>query len=320
MTPRDHSQSFDARGPRASIPRRAAVLLLAALAGATAASGQVLFPNPFVVEHKIVQTDPWGSVSELGAVTDYYHGSRIISVRPDESRLVVDFTERQLIEIRPDHQSYTVLSFDRFAELRERLSYLEEWGFMKPPENDEMAAKARGEEPEEPEFHFEELSAAAAAAKTASSELTARPGVRRLRVTLPEKSAGGDDQAAVEVWVDPSIRLGPAALTALERFQDEVLGARKAEGVAYSRYISAARKHARGAVPIRTVRPAAAEYDEGTVEDRALRLEPVTAVPQELVTVPEGYRRVVHPLELMVTHAEEQAALAMGLMQPEIED
>ncbi len=317
MTPRDHSQSFDARRPRASLSRRAAVLLLAALAGATAASGQVLFPNAFVVEHRIVQTDPWGSVSELGAVTDYYHGSRIISVRPDESRLVVDFTERQLLEIRPDHQSYAVLSFDRFGELRERLRTLEEWGFMKPPEDAEMTAKARREEPE-PEFRFEEIPAPAAKARAASSELTARPGVRRLRVTLAEKSAG--DQAAVEVWVDPGIRLGPAALTALERFQDEVLGARKAEGVAYSRYISAARKHARGAVPIRTVRPAAAEYDEGTVEDRALRLEPVTAVPQELVTVPEGYRRVVHPLELMVTHAEEQAALAMGLTQPEIED
>ena len=319
MTPRDHSQSFDARGPRASLPRRAAVLLVAALAGATAAAGQVLFPSPFVIEHKIVQTDPWGSVSELGTVTDYYHGSRIISVRPDESRLVVDFTERQLIEIRPDHHSYAVLSFDRFAELRERLSYLEQWGFMKPPEDDEMAAKARSEEPE-PEFRFEELPAAAAAAKTASSELTARPGVRRLRVTLPEKSADAGDPAAVEVWVDPGIRLGPAALTALERFQDEVLGARKIEGVAYSRYISAARKHAGGAVPIRTARPAAAAHDEGTIEDLALRLETVAAVPQELLTVPEGYRRVVHPLELMVTHAEEQAALAMGLIQPEIEE
>jgi len=286
MTPRDHSQSFDARGPRASLPRRAAVLLVAALAGATAAAGQVLFPSPFVIEHKIVQTDPWGSVSELGTVTDH---------------------------------SYAVLSFDRFAELRERLSYLEQWGFMKPPEDDEMAAKARSEEPE-PEFRFEELPAAAAAAKTASSELTARPGVRRLRVTLPEKSADAGDPAAVEVWVDPGIRLGPAALTALERFQDEVLGARKIEGVAYSRYISAARKHAGGAVPIRTARPAAAAHDEGTIEDLALRLETVAAVPQELLTVPEGYRRVVHPLELMVTHAEEQAALAMGLIQPEIEE
>ncbi|MCP4657969.1 MAG: hypothetical protein GY856_21380, partial [bacterium] len=291
MTPRDHSQSFDARRPRSSLSRRAAVLLLAGLAGATAASGQVLFPNPFVVEHQIVHTDPDGGVFADDPVTDYYAGSRIISVRPDDSRLVVDFAQRRITEIRPDRQTYAVLSFGRFVELRDRLRDLELGARV--PEEDEAMTKARAETAE-PEFGIEELPAA----KTADSELISRPGVRRLRVALRQKS--GDQGPAVDVWLDPGVRLAPAALDALERFENQVLGARDMEEVAFSRYIAAARKHAEGAFPIRTVRPTSTEgevSEAGTVEDLALRLEPVTAVPQELLTVPQGYRRVVHALE-----------------------
>jgi len=285
-----------------------ALLLIALILCAGTAAGQTLFPHPFVVEHQIVQTDPDGGFV-TDPVTDYYAGSRIISVRPDDSRLVIDFSQRQLTEIRPDLRSFAVLSFDRFAELQDRLRDLEQGGFEAPREDEKIAAKAASDE-EEPVFDFAELSAAGGPVKAAGADLTRRPGVRRLRVALRQKS--GAPGPAVEVWLDPAVPLAPAALDALERFENQVLGARDMEEVAFSRYIAAARKHAEGAFPIRTVRPLSAEggvSEAGTVEDVALRLEPVATVPRELLTVPEDYRRVPHPLEQMVAFAEEEAAL-----------
>ncbi len=276
--------------------------------GLPAAGAQTLFPTPFVVEHHIVQTSPDGDVHVTEPVTDYYDGSRIISVRPDGSRLVLDFARRELTEIRPDSGTWSVLSFDRLAELRGRLRYLEKMDFG-PRSEKATALEADRREAEEPEFDFEELSGRTKAAG-------AEPGVRRLRVRQQSES-GGHEGPAVEVWLDPKVRLGPAALAALERFEDEVLGSRETEEVAFSRYVSAARKHAGGAFPVRTVHPLPGE---GAVEDRTLRLEGVAAVPQEILSVPESYRRVPHPLEHMVAYAEEEAALVRKMGQLPIQE
>jgi hypothetical protein len=47
----------------------------------------------------------------------------------------------------------------------------------------------------------------------------------------------------------------------------------------------------------------------GRVEDVALRVEPLAVLPTDLVTVPEGFKRTAHPLEIMVAHAEREAEL-----------
>ncbi len=287
-----------------TVSSRVGLAAVITVLGLPAVSAQTFFPRPFVVEHHVVQTGTDGDVYVTEAVTDYYDGSRIISVRPDGSRLVLDFARRELTEVRPGRGTWSVLSFDRFAELRGRLRYLEKGDFGPHP-GKAATLEADRREAEEPEFDFEELSGRTKAAG-------AEPGVRRLRVRQQSES-GGREGPAVEVWLDPKVRLGPAALAALERFEDEVLGSRETGEVAFSRYISAARKHAGGAFPVRTVRPLPGE---GAVEDRALRLEPVAAVPREILNVPESYRRVPHPLEQMVAYAEEEAALVRKMGQP----
>jgi hypothetical protein len=59
-----------------------------------------------------------------------------------------------------------------------------------------------------------------------------------------------------------------------------------------------------------TRRPMVAGRPEaGTVEDVATRIEPLPTVPKVLLTVPDGFHRVPHPLEIMVAHAEREAEL-----------
>ena len=78
------------------LPRRtgwsSVVLLLTAAslgpvsyAAAQDAAGPV-FPQPFLVEHQVVQTLPDGDLFATEPVTDYYGGSWIVSQRTDGSR------------------------------------------------------------------------------------------------------------------------------------------------------------------------------------------------------------------------------------------
>jgi hypothetical protein len=265
-------------------------------------SRPALFPKPFVVEHKLIQTDATGDVFATEPVTDYYDGSRIVSVRPNGSRLVVDFTERRLTEVRPDKQTFSVLSFDRFAELSGRLAHLE--SKASPPPMRRVVEKTTP-----PSFVFEEVPGS----RAKSGTLASRRGVRHLRVRLAEKAG---EAPSVEVWLDPDLRLRDAAAEALERFEDEVLGGQRAQGVPWSKYVSAARRHGGHAFPIRIRRPltsAPQAAAAGSVEDVASRLETGVKVPPELLTLPDSYRRVPHPLEQMVLYAEQEAELAQRM-------
>jgi len=76
--------------------------------------------------------------------------------------------------------------------------------------------------------------------------------------------------------------------------------------------LAAARAHAAGAFPVRTLRRTAVAETAVTIEDVATRLEPLASFPDELLRVPDGYRRVSHPLEVMVAYEEQEAALARG--------
>jgi hypothetical protein len=281
------------------------LVVLASTAVPPVAAAQPLFPEPFLLEHWIVQTGADGDVFTTEPVTDYYAGSRIVSVYADGNRRVVDFAERQLLEVRHEHQTYSVLTFDRFAELRRRLRHLQG-----SPEASAEETPAKARAAAEEAFRFEELPAVRRGARSEEEGLLGRAGVRRLRVTLegrPPHAAAA--QAAVEVWLDPRVRLGEAAQDALARFSDEVLGS-AGDAVPFSRYVAAAGREARGAIPIRTVHPlSSAPGERGTFEDVALRLEPVASLPPELLSVPEGYRRTAHALEQMVAYAEEEARL-----------
>lgn len=295
-----------------------AATLLAALAPSPApaqtaapANGP-LFPQAFVVEHYLVRTDPDGSRFESEPVVDHYGGSWIVSVRSDGSRLVVDLDRRELTEIRPERGTYSVLSFDRLAEVQRRLAELEARhlpqaaGRPRPGANDG----------EEPEIVVREVAARAAGSPdevpAATRALLARPGVMHLEVSsMAQGAARTAGAAGLEVWLDPSIRLSAAAREALSRFERALAGATPARGVAPgpARLLAVARDHAGGAFPVRTFRRLG-EGGAGTAassEDVAVRLEPLAALPRELIEVPEGLHRTAHPLELLVAFEEQEA-------------
>ena len=298
--------------------------LLLAAGGLQARSGGGLFPEPFVVEHHLVQTDADGDVYAGEPVTDTYGGSWIVSQRGDGSRVVIDLARREITEIRPAEGVYHGLSFDRFAELRSEIARFEA-GF---PSAESAKALAAAEPAEEPEFEVTESPGGTLKARTSglpesANALLANPGVRHLRVEL--RSAASE---SMDVWCDADVKLTPGALVALERFELEVLGAPSWLGskrVPAARFLAAARRHAAGAVPIRTVRPIdlgapgpekTGGAGRGTVEDVTVRLERLEAFPLELVEVPDGLRRTAHPMEAMAAFAEKEEERERIMGQP----
>jgi len=291
--------------------RPAMILMLLTASGlqAQAPAAGTLFPQPFVVEHQLIQTDSDGSAFASDPVTDYYGGTWIVSVRPDGSRLVIDLARRELTEVRPEHGTYWTVSFSRLAELQEALARAEGTSPTVAPELESKRAVGP------PEFVVTEPATRARRDETRIPEakaLQARSGVRHLRVALKDATP---EAPALEVWVDPQIALGPAAIAALLRFEEDVLGARtvpgKAREVPPSRYLAAARQHAGGAFPIRTLRALAGPEGtpQGTIEDLATRLEPLESFPLELVRIADGLQQIPHPLEAVVAFAEQEAAI-----------
>lgn len=290
----------------------AAAILLLLQPGLAAAAGP-LFPTPFVVEHAVVQTDADGSTFATEPVTDYYGGSLILSVRPDGSRMVVDFSRRELTEIRADRGTYSVLGFGRFAELARRLYVAES-----APGGAAQAAVAQpaGGGDDAVPLEVREvpvrrgLDAKSGAVASAADSLLDRPGVRHLQVS-PQGATPDRPGLTLDVWLDPRVRLSPDAQDALAAFEREVVGAAaEAKQARVSTALAAARAEGDGALPIRTSRPLKV-LDDGTalgsVDDVATRLEVLEAFPLDLAAVPEGLERTAHPLELMVAFAEEEA-------------
>ncbi len=259
------------------------------------------FPNSFVVEHRIVQTDADGSVFTTEPVRDTYVGSRIVSERGDGGRLIIDFARRELTEIRTADGRYTVIGFDRMAQLVRELDAIERGerpSFEKSAIRDEPPRLRVIEAKTEPRTKGARV----------SESLANQPDVKHLRV-LQHSEESGADIAVADVWFDPRFRLGSRGQAALDEFEAEVLSAANPEAVG-ARALAAARREAGGAVPIHSLRPLdAGNADAGTIEDMASRVDEVAAVPPELLTVPDGFQRVPHPLELMVAHARSEAEL-----------
>jgi hypothetical protein len=300
-----------------------AAAVLVAIAGAQSAAAQSageLFPQPFVVEHQVMQRDADGTSFLADPVTSYYAGSRIVSVRGDGSRLVVDLARRELTEVQPKRSAYWTLSFDRFAELRQRLAAVQGNATAPrrptgPPGQSSAAATA---EAAPAALRVEDVALGAAAEDAAlpalpeaARALLGRAGVRRLRVSATSKA--GTVAPALEVWVDPTVRLGAAAVEALARFEEGALGgagAAAGPGATTSRLLAEARRQAGGAVPVRTSRSLVASDGRrmGSLDDVALRVETLPALPADLLAVPAGFRRMTPPLEAMVAFAEDDAA------------
>ena len=349
----------------------AALVVAISVPGTALAQGTAgaLFPEPFVVEHHLVQTDDDGSRFQTEPVTDYYGGSWIVSVRPDGSRRIVDLARREVTEVQPERGTFWSLSFDRLGELSARLADLAnartreargESGSDEPRRaaaSSSAAARAGAgigdavEPGAPPELVVQELApgelpAAASSARAgsrvtgdragdaAAREPASRPGVTHLRVV--EESRAEEPGAGLEVWLDPSVRMRPAALDAMAAFESAVLApaaragrddaagrerasapsaraeSRAARPATAGEKLAAARAHAAGAVPVRTVRTLAGPRSgepAGTLEDRVTRLERLDALPLELVEIPEGLRRVPHPAEALVPFMEDELEL-----------
>ena len=328
----------------------------AALAAAAAVEAQAgpLFPQSFRVEHHLVQEDGDGTRFAGESVVDTYGGSWIVSERPDGGRLIVDLARREITEVQPAKGTYWTLSFDRLGELQVRLREAQGLAPRRAAagggDSDGSRATSRAaasagaavastRSSEDTELAVTEVSpsekGAESSARAVGAALADRPGVKHLRVAGRDDSAAG----AIDVWVDPSVRLTPAGQAAINALETQVLEApagasRAAAGNASAnratrgeggraraatpaaspaRYLAAARAQAGGALPVRTRRPlAAAAAGEGVsaaaIEDVATRVEPLERFPSELAEVPEGLRRVPHPLEATVRFLEEEAA------------
>jgi hypothetical protein len=291
---------------------RRIVIALLALGGALELSGsravaqilsEPLFATPFVVEHHVVHSRPDGSTSATAPVTDYYGGSWIVSVRPDGSRLIVDFTRREVTEVRPAASTYATLGFERLAELNRRLHAA---GDVK-----QAAVKSTS------------APIGARQVKAASSELiqvqrlpdsdgavhslhaTGAGGQSVIRLKVTASAAEG----SLEVWCDPRVKLSQRARSAVAELETDVLGD-PAVPASAATMLAAARGYAEGAFPVRTIRKAGGAARAQTIEDVATRLEPLARAQMDLVKVPDGYRRVPHPLEVMVAFVEEEASRA----------
>lgn len=319
-------------------------------------SAGTLFPTPFVVEHQLIQTDADGTVYYSEPVRDTYGGSWLVSERADGSRLIIDLSRRQLTEIRPADGKFWTIDFDRLARLHADLVAAEDADVQRLL--DDMEAKNARllgsrdlaadkapeilvEEPSDPMPHarkrlLEQLPSGFKASRDArvprqiESKLLDDPALIHLRVRVADDGwtkslpagvalpAGLGEPPVLDVWLDPRLRLTPAARRALKNFEQDVLGPpparRKYMPVTPSLLIAEARDHAEGAFPVRTVRslharPELPDSGIGVLEDVALSLERIETFPPSLVEIPEGLRRVLHPMEMILQHAERERIL-----------
>lgn len=279
--------------------RNVSLVLLCAISLPAAAEGP-LFPAPFRVEHHVVQRDATGSELESPPVVDTYGGSWLVSVRPDGSRLVVDFARREVTEIAPSKGTYWVLTFQRMGELRRRIHDADQPAAA-PRASVRAGTETRTIRVDEVREKEPRASLTRASGTAGTVPLAfARPGVKRLRAS--------DGAASLDAWVDAERRLSAEALAALESFERDALGAVRVDVRGPGELLAAARRKADGAFVLRTERAA----DGATVVDVVTRIESLPALPPDLLKAGPGFTRVPSPLEAMAAFAEEEAAIRSG--------
>ena len=280
-------------------------LLLLAAPGAQAqgapAAGSgpsgVLFPEPFVAEHHLVQSTPDGDRFETEPVTDYYGGSWIVSVHPDG---------------QPGGGRPGAPGGDRDPAGRRHLLD----GDVRPargpvrsagPRREPAAGGARGRRSARDGrgTSGDHTGGGAGGARGSRTSETTRWPRRRsaprrrmaLRtatgfVTCAWSSAPRPSgrERGMEIWLDPSITLRPAAVEALDAL-GAVLGKGRgpdadAGAPSVDRYLAAARSSVPGGFPVRTVRT----VGRGPAALQA-RLEDVTTRSSGSMTSPRSWSR-----------------------------
>lgn len=273
------------------------VLFAAAVSLPLSAQPREPFPIPFAVEHHVLDGSLGGAPVAGETVRDTYGGSFLVSERPDGGRTIVDFARRELTEVRSKEGTYWSLSFGRLTELRRRLEEAEAL---------EASPKVRTQATvDRPAVRVEEIrDGTGAASRTALGSSTSSG--RRLRASV---EAG----PSIDVWVDGAApRLTPEGVAALADFERSVLGA--ADGaVGPADLLEAVRLREGGALAVRTRRivgRADASTEDGPfLETVVTKAESIASLPPALVAVPEGLLRVPSPLEVVVSWAEDEAAL-----------
>ena len=273
-------------------------------AASSADSSRPPFPAPFLSEHQLVQTGPHGVEFASPSVVDYYGGSWLISKREDGSRLIVDFSKREMTEVKPKDGTYSVVTFSRMADLRRRLAEAE----VRPVGaglggNSNAADKSTGKVT----IKVEEISdKRGPSTSPVESAVLSRASVHHYRATSEKTSVGG----AIDAWTDNSIRLTPDGLAALSSFETDVLGelVRHDGEATLANLIGETRKKADGAFVVRTSRPVSKGSASDKIDNIVTRLESIPALPSDLLSIPEGFKRVSHPLEAMTAFAEEEAS------------
>ncbi len=279
-----------------NLRRLPSVLVVVASAWSLPVRAREPFPVPFVVEHHAVD----GSVGAPVAgetVRDTYGGSLLVSERSDGSRTIVDLARREVTEVRPKEGTYWSLSFGRFAELRRRLGEAESTGEA----SKRRAQAVSGRLP----IRVEEVTEVPAPVSRGALSAATAPG-KRLRASVE----GGP---SLDVWLDESgPRLSPEAIAAIADFERTVLGTTD-DAVGPADLLEAVRKMEGGALAVRTrriVNRTPGSRDDGPVlETVVTKAAPVVSLSPDLVKVPEGLRRIPSPLELVVSWAEDEAAL-----------
>lgn len=255
------------------------------------------FPAPFTVEQHVVDGSLGDAPITGEMVRETYGGSFLVAERADGGRTIVDFSRREMTEVRPKEGTYWSLSFGRFAELRRRLEEAE--SIETAPKQKAMGSGSR------PTVRVEEVVGGSGSASRGALGATERSG-KHLRASV---EAG----PSLDVWVDAAApRLTPEGVAALADLERNVLGA-SGGSVGPADLLEAVRQREGGALAVRTRRKPGrddAPLEDGPfIETVVTRAEPIATLPPSLVTVPEGLRRVPSPLEVVVSWAEDEAAL-----------
>jgi len=294
---------------------RVLLLLFTALAGVPALPAQTgpLFPEPFRVEHHVVQDDGDGSRFVTDPVVDTYGGSWLVSERSDGSRLIVDFARREVSEVDTGRGIYWTVGFSQLGDLMARAAR----GQGLIPEQAVQAQEKQAGSEEAP-IVVEELPALGRRSSAPVNEAWTRTVVRRFRV-----SAGDRPEETLELWIDPTIHLAPAAQAAIASFESELRRGAGAAAELSQKMAAAARTQAGGGFTVRQVQAFAlgplSETATGRLEDVTTRIERVESLPLELVTIPEGLARIPHPLEQVVRFLageEERRRMMSGVEDP----
>lgn len=277
-------------------------LWMISVAAAPVSAQAQLFPQPFLVEHQLVQSDAQSESMVIGPVKDYYGASWVVSLQPDGARTIIDFSRDRMSVVDVAQAQYATISFDRLAELTRRFR-LAEYGKQR-----KMGDLADGSPIE---IEVAQTSARSKSVRLSeSSSILRKPSVQGYHVQAIKE---GKELGALDFWVDSSIHLSPIALDALERLESSMLGhTTQDQEPGFQTLLAEGRRRSGGALVVATshslVFGRTAEQ-AGTMDDVVLRLKALSVFPTDLLEIPANYVRVAHPLETIVNYAEQEATL-----------